>query len=446
VNVLGVLLLLAAGHGLVRLVARDADLGVAGTVAFSLLSGGVALAVVTMLAGVTGLPTTLPVLAPPLALLALAPVRPRLPGRADLAPGALAALVGARLAAAAAVLPVNHNDEYAMWAMRGRALARMGRLDPRVFADEMYAHPDYPLLVPSLVSWAHGFGGDRRAAHLHVTLLAVALLLVVAWGVTRLAGRFAAAVAVVAAVVPTGVAVYAVRVMADVANVAYCVALALLLLLWLRDRAPWQWRLAAVMAAGAACTKNEGLAFALATCVVAAAVAPGGLRRKAVPLAVAGFAAATAAPWLVWTRLHGVGNRVVNAGALDRDTDLADRLPVIAEGIAAAWPLPVWWLPLLAVAAAFAVAAGGGRAAAFLGGTAAAAVLVLSAIYVVTPSGDLGAHIAVSAHRVLLFPAVLVAVGIPLLAGWRRAADGAGEVLTPDPGGRTVRATTGEES
>jgi hypothetical protein len=428
--ILGDLLLLAAGYGLLRLVARDADLGLLAGVALSWLSGVVALGAVTTYAGVLGLHTTRGTLAVPLVALALSPLRPSgfrwlRPRRPRVPPTATALgwLVGAWATAAATHVRTVHNDEYAIWALRGRALALGGRLDPRIFAapQAVYQHLDYPLLVPALFSWTTQGGGGERAVHAQGALLLAAMLATIGWAVTRLAGTLAAVAAVLLATVPHLV-VIAGRVLGDVPTAAYAVTTVLLLALWLRDEQPWQVRLAAVMSAGAVLGKNEGLPFVLAAAVLAAVAAPGGGRRRVQPLA--GFATAVVAyvPWLLWVHAHDLGNDVVNANAGDRAVLSAARLRLIASGMADAWPLPGWWLLLLLVAVALAVRNGAWRAALLTAGTAAAAVLTLAAIYVVTPL-EVKGHIHDSAHRVLLFPAVLAAVSIPLLAGLPRVSD-----------------------
>jgi hypothetical protein len=388
------------------------------------LAGVAVLGVTTTLAGVLGLTTSPWLTGLPLAALALVPVRPRAPGirrDAALLAGAVALLAGIRIVTVAARIPSVHNDEYAIWTLRGRALAELGRLDPHVFANTaaLYQHLDYPLLVPALVAWTERWGGGDSAWHVQVALLAVALLGVVAWGVGRLAGPLAAVVAVVSCGVATHFPLVAIRIVADLPAAAYAIAVVLLLLLWLRDEEPWQVRLAAVMATGALHSKNEGGVFVLFACVLAAVLA-----RRVVPLVPLGVAAVTYVPWLAWCRLHDVTNDVVNGEAGARAALTAQRLSDIGTGLAEHWPLPFWWLLLLAAAAAYAVREGRWREVVLVMGTAAGAVAALAAIYVVTPL-EVTSHIDSSAHRVLLFPALITAMGTPLLAvrrgGPRRA-------------------------
>lgn len=403
--VLADLLLLAAGYGVLRLTRARVG-GIAG-LAFAWLCGVAALAVVTTLLGVVTLPTTPPWVAPPLVALALLARPDWEPRDRTVVPAALALAIGTRLAFAASHSASVVNDEYAIWSLRGRALSLAGRLDPALFAnaDALYQHQDYPLLVPALVAWTDRWGGGDAAWHVQVALMTAALLVVIGWGVTRLANPLAGIVAVLAAVVPNAVATHTMRVYADLPTCAYAVALVLLLLLWMRDRTAWTLRLGMVMAAGAVLTKNEGALFVAFACVAVAAVARH--RRPLVPLA-AGVAAYL--PWFVWSRLHDIGNDVVNADAGGRAALSAARLGQIADGMRESWPLPYWWLLLLAAA----VWLGDKAVAAVLLATTVASVAVLGLIYVVTPL-EVTSHIASSAPRVLMFPALLTAIGTPLL-------------------------------
>lgn len=415
---LGALLVLAGGHGLLRLVAgpRRWAFGLVGGAALSWLAGTAVVGLLTTLLAVLGLPLT-PVVAVALLVLAGAggvrAARPRL--TVPTPAGVTVAVAGAWLLAAASRGRVLLNDEYAIWGLRGRALGLAGRLDERVFANAaaLYQHLDYPLLVPATIAWADAAAGhvSDGAAQAYVAAFAVALLGVVAWAAETLAGRAAAAVAVLLALTVQGFGVQALRLLADLPTAAFSLATVALLLVWLRDGDAGLARVAAVMAAGAWGTKNEGALFVLAAAVAAAVAARVAGRRSAAPLAVAGVALAANVPWMLWTRAHDIRNDVVNSGTrLD-----AGRLVRVAEGVAEAWPAPALVTVLLAVAVAIAVRRG--HVARVLAATGALALTVagLAATYVVTPY-DLDWHLSTSADRVLLYPALLTAFAVPVLA------------------------------
>jgi hypothetical protein len=405
------LLLLASGRGLLRRVAGGASFGVFGGLAFAWLAGVSLLALVTTLLGTAGLPTGPWLVAPVLLAVALwgRPSMPRMPE----GPAALGVLLGLHLALTARHNASVVNDEYAIWSLRGRALSLVHHLDPALFANApaLYQHQDYPLLVPALLSWTSSAGGGDGAWHAQVALLTAAMLGVIGWCVSRLAGTFAGVVAVLAAYVTNNVTLHSIRVYADLPTAAYAVAVVLLLLLWLRDPSPWLLDVASVMAVGAVLAKNEGAPFVAFACVLAAVLAR--RLRPLVPLAVAAVAYL---PWFVWSRLHDIGNDVVNADAGARAALTSQRLHAIARGMAHSWPLPFWWFWLFVLAAALAVRRGEWKAPALLAGTVVASVAVLAVIYVVTPL-EVTSHIASSAPRVLMFPALLTAVGTAVLLG-----------------------------
>ncbi|MDX6696897.1 MAG: hypothetical protein QOE65_294 [Solirubrobacteraceae bacterium] len=420
--VAGDLLLLAGGLGLLRLACPGPwPFGVAGGLGLGFLCGSVALALATTLLGVAGLPLWPVVLA--LGGLAAAGLRRGRPlpdgGRTAGLAGVAAGALGAWLAIAAASGRVVLNDEYAIWALRGRALSLADGLGSPVFTDAaaQYQHLDYPLLVPALVGWADRWssGAPEGPAHVQVALLAGAMLLVVGWAVARLAGPLAAAAAVLLAVAPTRFAEMTQRVHADVPAAAFAVATLLLVAVWLRDEEDDRLlRVAAITAAGAVYTKNEGALYGLATFAAAALVA-----RRRRPVALAAAAAALAyAPWALWTRAHGIHSDVLNRATLrpSRLLDELDRLGAIWSGMSGAWPTALWALVAAAVAGALGARAGHARLVVLLAGTVAASLAGLAFVYVATPL-ELEGQLRVSAYRVQLYPALVVLLSIPLLAG-----------------------------
>ena len=413
----GALLVLAGGHGLLRLVTgrRRWAFGLVGGTALSWLAGTATVGLLTTLLAVLGLPLTVPV-AVALAALTVAgglrSTRPRL--TLPTPAGATVAVAGAWLLAAASRGRVVLNDEYAIWGLRGRALGLAGRLDERVFANAaaFYQHLDYPLLVPATIAWSDAMAGrvSDGAAKAYVAAFAVAPLGVVAWAAETLAGRAAATVAVLLALTVQGFGVQAVRLLADLPAAAFGLATVALLLVWLRDGDAALLRVAAVMAAGAWGTKNEGALFVVAAALPAAAAARIARRRLVAPLAVAGVAFLANVPWTLWTRAHDIRNDVVSGARAD-----AGRLGRVARGIAEAWPAPALVTLLLVAGTAIAVRRGHAARAVAVGGALALTVAGLAATYVVTPY-DLDWHLSTSANRVLLYPALLTAFAVPVLA------------------------------
>jgi hypothetical protein len=445
-------LVVLAGHGLLRLAGGGQPirrLGVLGAGSLSVLSGATLLGLATTVAGVLGRSTRpWPLLVTVLVVLAAAGLLPergarrpadgtgdRRPTRVgDIAGAVVSAAVGLRLAGWVAGLPVWHTDEAAVWAYRGRLLSLAGHLDPRAFLGVQVLYPtrDYPLLVPALIAWSDAWLGRPAdgPARLQLAALLVAMLMVTGWAVTRLAGSFAAVAAVLTvAAMPGGLSHVAVLLTADLTLLAFALPLVLVLALWVRTGERMQLAGAAVLAAGAASTKAEGLLFALAAMAAAGLVAPSARARLRLAIAAAA-AAAAAAPWVVFTQLHGVESSVINGDTLS-PASLRRTLPMagaVATAVADHWPgSPALVALLLVPAALLAAARGQRRLLAQIAVTAAIATAGLYAQYVISVQGTGAAaatyierHFWSTAHRVLLFPAVLCALAVPLLAGAAR--------------------------
>ena len=442
-------LVVLAGHGLLRLAGGGRPirrLGVLGAGSLAVLSGATLLALATTVAGVLGRSTRpWPLLVSVLVVLAAAGLLPERGVRraadgaddqrpthvGDLASAAVSAAFGLRLAGWVAGLPVWHTDEAAIWAYRGRLLSLAGHLDPRAFLGVQVLYPtqDYPLLVPALIAWSDAWLGRPAdgPARLQLAALFVAMLMVTGWAVTRLAGSFAAVAAVLTvAAMPGGLSHVAILLTADLTLLAFALPLVLVLALWVRTGERMLLAAAAVLAAGAASTKAEGLLLALAAMAAAGLVAPSARARLRLAVAAAA-AAAAAAPWVVFTRLHGVESSVINGGTLS-PASLRRTLPMagaVATAVRDHWPgSPALVALLLVPAALLAAARGQGRLLAQIAVTAAVATAGLYAQYVVSVQGTGAAaaayievHFWSTAHRVLLFPAVLCALAVPLLAG-----------------------------
>jgi hypothetical protein len=449
----GFLLLLAAGHGLLRLVSGrwpHRAFGPVAAVGLSWFAGVAALGALTTLVGVLGGSTRpLPVLAPILTLIAVAGLLPRITrGGADPAPvpgvrlgDAIAGAAGLGLTAwvglLSARIPVSSNDEYALWMLKARALSQLGHLDPRVFTDTAagYQHQTYPLFLPSLFGWLDGWAGrpTDAAAHLAVAVTFGALLAVSGAVLTRVAGPGAAAAALLLIVsVPTLLSRQSLQLVADLTVFAFAFGLALVLLLVIalpREQGAGPWlAAAAVLGAGAIGTKAEGLAFTGTAFAVALLVATG--RRRGV--IVAGAAAlAVNLPWFGYTRHHHLHNWVANQDTLST-AHLRAVLPWtddIVTGMVRRWPGGGWLGLVLVVlagaAAVLAVQAGRWRVLVFVAAVVMLDTAGLVAQYVVTAYGPpsdplagslLQSQLQVTVYRVALLPATLLAVAAPVLA------------------------------
>jgi hypothetical protein len=202
-------------------------------------------------------------------------------------------------------------DGWDSWGPKAKALYFFGKLDPH-FLDDI-AGGSYPPGLPALLAGAlHSIGSaDVVTVHLQYWFLGVGF---VAAMVGLLAGRVEPMI-----LLPFALLVF---VMPDIRArsidmygdlpLGFAIAMAALLLaLWLEDRADWQIAAAAILCAGATLTKREGLVLAAA--LVAATFLASLDRLRQVWLRLVAVLAAAWASWVLWQiwlsahDLHGSG-------------------------------------------------------------------------------------------------------------------------------------------
>ena len=456
-TIIAAVLMGLAGHCVLRLLVRRLPLrayGVLATAGLSVLLGAAVIGLLTTYVAVLGLPIRVWAIVGPiviaLAVLGLLPSRVfaamHLPPEdsqpavrrmwaADGVVGGVIVALGAVLLTGSSKLVVFSNDEWAIWAMRGRTLSLAGHLDPAVFQGgaAQYQHLDYPLLVPSLIAWADGIAGhpDDSGAHVLLILLTLGMLAVVGWAANRLAGPYAGVCSVLLiAGTPRLLAPYGLRVFADVPLAAFAVALLLVLAIWIVHGDSRMLAVAAALAVGTAAVKDEGVVFALAA-LLAALVVPAQVRhaRRQV-LFAAGTMIASMLPWLAWTRAHGIESDLINGQTLTPHhlRQVAGYSGLVVRLIVHYWPGYGWWGiagGVFAVVLAVTVPRLR-RLAAYLCLAWLIAVVGMWAQYVISAGRyqsvvpipvELRGHFGSSATRVLLVPSIVASLAIPLLAG-----------------------------
>ena len=495
----GGLLVLLAGHGVLRLTTGRRPLVAYGPTAGTGLcwfAGVALLGALTTLVGVLGGSTRpLPVLGPVLGLVALAGLVP-FPARfgrpapeharpapetdgptrrqvrlGDTVAAILAVAVTVLIAVQSAGIPTRSNDEYAIWVLRARMLSQLGRLDSAVFADTAtgYQHQEYPLFLPALFAWFDGWAGrpSDAAAHVAIAALVGATVTVAGAVLTRLAGPAPALVSLLLVLsLPTVLSVQSLELMADLPVFGYALCLALVLALWLsRPDAGEAWlAAAAVLAAGAIGTKAEGQLFAGSALLVTLALAPG--RRRGVLVVIAAAGLVGFLPWQAYAYVHHLRSWVANGTTLSA-AHLREVLPwaeTVARSMVQQWPGGAGWglvlLVALVPAAALAIRAGHGRLVVFVVAVVALDVAVLYAQYVATALGPpsdpvaarlLTGQLRVTVYRVALVPAALLALAVPVFAGLglrgRPApAEAAAEPVPAEAAAEPVPAAPGEVS
>ena len=271
---------------------------------------------------------------------------------------ALSGLLLEALFRAARLQSLQAYDAWAFWVPKGKAIYDFGGLDEQVFTG--LPGPTYPPLVPILDAAAfHAMGGvDTVTFHLQYWFLVLGAVAAIAGLLHRRAHPALLWPTLVLLLVVPRFGEGLLTPQADVLVDVLFVVGALLLALWLGDRATWQLVAAAVLLAGGTLTKREGLLFAAAAFAVTLVAATLWRRPGRRRLVVAGLLVGAAAiPWRLWYRHMGIGGEAPSdgglGGSLDRvvdslrlsfdvlfDTGLWSVVPLIALvalGAAAVW-------------------------------------------------------------------------------------------------------------
>jgi hypothetical protein len=219
-------------------------------------------------------------------------------------------------------------DAWAIWQLKARVFFHDGAIALLRDATYDYAHRDYPLLVPVHTWWLYVHAGvdDDRLAQWAGAVFAADLVAVLWLAARTWVGRNAALLAAGIVAAQPCVVRHAASGYADVPLAAYLIATAAILACAERERNPQVMAVAAVMAAGCAGAKNEGVvATLLVACALSVwAVSRAGAQRRdpsggpssrlwhgAAPLVAL---ALCAGPWWVTAARLGVRNDIVDRG------------------------------------------------------------------------------------------------------------------------------------
>jgi 4-amino-4-deoxy-L-arabinose transferase-like glycosyltransferase len=326
--------------------------------------------------------------------------------------------------------PLWSYDAWVFWVPKGKALVDLGGLDASWFTGADLMNPDYPLLLPAIEAAGFRIGGyETQVLDLQAWLMLVALVGVVA----QLAAERSRALATWAVLTMVVFAPATIDQLAeseaDIPLATMFAAAGLCGWLWLVERDRAALALAAVLGAGVAATKVEGIAFVAGLFAVLAVLGALHARRDAQPPLVAGLAAFVLGvlPWRLWLAAHDVENqasvgRVTDVGTL---VDDVGRVPRSLAVLAGELLDPRRWLLLVPFAASAAVlAARGGRRAeaVFVAAVVAVGLAGLALAYWTTPF-DLQTHLDRSARRVVTGLVFFAAAVTPFLLGDARDAE-----------------------
>lgn len=217
---------------------------------------------------------------------------------------ALAGLFLEALFRAARLHSLQEYDAWAFWVPKGKAIYYFGGLDQHVFTT--LPNPQYPPLQPILDAAAfHAMGGaDAITLHVQFWFLVVGVVAAAAGLLHRHAPPWLLWPPLLLVLVVPRFGERLLAPQADVLMDILVVVAALLLALWLRDSAGWRLAAAAVLLAGAANTKREGIL--LAACVLGAAFVVSRPRRWAPLVAVSLAVALAIVPWRIWAERHDI--------------------------------------------------------------------------------------------------------------------------------------------
>lgn len=320
-------------------------------------------------------------------------------------------LVGLGTALARWVLLPTDWDGWAIWQLKARAIAAGDLYRLLTSPQYSYAHPDYPLLIPTQSWWLSG-GGFTEKIGQGVDFLYFLDLLAVFYYEARERIKKTAALAGLAVMLSWAPLLkHSASGFADVPMAAFCLAATCALL----RREFW---LAGALLCGAALTKNEGL-FTLAAAGALVVLLPG---YRANPRAWAPIAAAVLLALLPWTVMKHRWE--LHADLLDPSQwpkDPARVLPGRAVTIAVRFTrealsfgpkYPGWgsFWPLAAAGAAWSAYRREARSTGFW---VVAGVLLAGTItaYLITPADPAG-HMDSSLDRLALHAAPVVLLGL----------------------------------
>jgi len=279
---------------------------------------------------------------------------------------ALIVLLALAILGAAGALghPVDGWDAWSIYERKALALLHADGLDPRFFANPSLAfmHADYPLLLPLLEAVEMKFGAAADGTGLVV--LTWLVFVAYGWTVVFVAAREVHSawplVAGIALMVVPGGYGQALTGYADIPMAALLGAGVMFAASWLRSGRKAYLVTAAVLLAGTAAAKNEGLLGAIVVLLAATAFARTPLRRSHALIAAA-LVLATVLPWRLWLARHGIHGDVAFSDGIDPGyvVDRLERAGLAVSGLArdgfgSDWPLILPVALLLTAIGAFA--------------------------------------------------------------------------------------------
>jgi hypothetical protein len=321
----------------------------------------------------------------------------------------------------ATLAPLWEWDFWAIWGLKAKVFLEGGGIDWRFLESRwnIFAHPDYPLLVPlnfDFVALVAGGWSDRGPGLVFVAwgaaLLLVARALAARETTPLLAALLAFALTAVSLSLDLG--------LAEGALIAFGGAGVLLVREALREDDPAAWRHAALMLGFAANCKNEGMALLVAVTLALIAVSWSRERARA-RLPRLWPAYALAAPWLVLRVAHALPTDIVGGSVISRLMERLGDAPEIFSFLGARLHRPWFWVALFA--ALLIVAAAARRRERFVLIVTAIQIVVFVTAYFATPY-EVHWHVVTSWARLTGQVSVPIAFAVFLMLAESLRSDG----------------------
>jgi hypothetical protein len=213
--------------------------------------------------------------------------------------GSMAILVA--LFRLARLMPLGGGDSFENWVPRAKVIYFLGRIDTPLFTG--LGGPRYPILVPTLQAMGFRFMGSAYGPELAVEywFLYAGFVFAAFSLLRRLAPAWLAWLFIALTGALPELFERVLNAQADWALDLPFALSALLAVVWLRERRPWQLVCFGILIAAEIATKQEGLLFAGCLYVGIAAASLRDWRRAWPPIAIVGAAAYLAnLPWRIW--------------------------------------------------------------------------------------------------------------------------------------------------
>ena len=327
-------------------------------------------------------------------------------------------------------------DSWANWLPKSKSLYLEGTLDLEFLrlVPQLPSYPPGPATVQASAFHAMG-SADSATLHVQYWFVAVGFAAAV---ISLLARRVHHAIlfpVLLAVLVAPSLVDWAITIYADL-PMGYLIAVAaLLLILWIEERKPWQLASAIVLLAGAMLTKREGMLFAACVLLAGFVASFAEWRRLWRPLFAAGvIALALVLPWRIWFTAHDLPATASDTGYDGAISDLDRLWPALEISLRTLFHQDFWhFAPAIAVSAIVLALLGGAWRLSLYAGTLLVAGVAAVTWVLWVNHGLALIHEDWALRRLMGTTFLMVAVLTPLLLqrAWRSSETTPGTLAAP---------------